>query len=59
MTTLYRVNLKQITTGFVDVDADNEQQAKEVALAGGGEFCGSLDQYVEVVSVRQLDNQHD
>lgn len=56
----YCVNLKETSYGFVEVQADNEEEAKEIAykawLDGNANMVGSVDCEPLSVSVHVLKN---
>jgi len=58
MITPYRIELKQTTTGIITVEAEDEQQARELALSGNGKHGDPIPQNIEIVSVRQLEDQN-
>jgi|GEM_PF-3970065 len=54
MVTRYRIELEQTTKGFVTVEAEDVQQARELALAGFGKNGDSILQPKKIITVQPL-----
>jgi len=59
MSTRYRIELEQTTKGFITVEAEDEQQAREAALAGIGEYGDPIPQHEKIIAVQALEGDYD
>ncbi len=59
MITRYRIELEQTTKGFITVEAEDEQQAREAALAGIGEYGDPMPQHEKIIGVQPLEAEYD
>ena len=55
----YRIELEQTTKGFITVEAEDEQQAREAALAGIGEYSDPMAQHEKIIAVQALGGDYD